>query len=59
MAFSVPLVVAANEEEAVRLAYDAIAMDRMGLIVNVSEEMAWANSNPNCTKREPRQSGGS
>ena len=32
MAFSVPLVAAANEEEAVRLAYDAIAVDRMGLL---------------------------
>ncbi len=32
MAFSVPLVAAASEEEAVRLAYDAIAVDRMGLL---------------------------
>ena len=32
MAFSVLLVAAASEEEAVRLAYDAIAVDRMGLL---------------------------
>ena len=32
MAFSVPFVAAASEEEAVRLAYDAIAVDRMGLL---------------------------
>ena len=32
MAFLVPLVAAASEEEAVRLAYDAIAVDRMGLL---------------------------
>ena len=32
MAFSVPLVATASEEEAVRLAYDAIAVDRMGLL---------------------------
>ena len=32
MVFSAPLVAAASEEEAVRLAYDAIAVDRMGLL---------------------------
>ena len=32
MAFPVPLVTAASEEEAVRLADDAIAVDRMGLL---------------------------
>ena len=29
----------------------------MGLVVNVSEEMVRANSNPNRTKRKPRRSG--
>ena len=32
MAFSVPRVAAACEEEAVGLAYDAIAVDRIGLL---------------------------
>ena len=32
MAFSVLLVASASEEEAVRLADDAIAVDRMGLL---------------------------
>ena len=29
----------------------------MGVDLSASEEMARANSNPNCTKRKPRQSG--
>ena len=29
----------------------------MGLVENVSEEMARANRNPNCIKRKPRRSG--
>ena len=32
MAFSVHLLAAASEEEKVRLAYDAIAVDRMGVL---------------------------
>ena len=35
MGFPVPVVTAASEEEAVRLAYDAIVVDRMGLLVLV------------------------